>query len=193
MIRAMLPPREITPSVSDFARKILDTPDINLEWVHYSPLKDAEISSCFPTVARHIAAKRGEMVYGWAFSEWPGVWLEAEFHAVWRSPKGNLRDLTPRPIPGWKRTLFLHDPARRYEGRQVQSRIRPLVNDKSVDGLIAAMDAQFEFMNRGDRAEQHMLNLSQAEALEMEAINLQVQDRLQDVVRKYPLDLSSGQ
>jgi hypothetical protein len=35
------------------------------------------------------------MLLGWRFWEWPDVFMEAEFHAVWQMPDGGLQDPTP--------------------------------------------------------------------------------------------------
>ena len=35
------------------------------------------------------------MLLGWRFWEWPKVFLEAEFHAVWQLPDISLQDPTP--------------------------------------------------------------------------------------------------
>ena len=68
---------------------------------------------------------------GWAVWEWPRVFIEAEFHAVWKHPDGLLLDIAPRQfsIP---RVLPLPDPKRIYTGRQVGSIRLPLCNDKTV-------------------------------------------------------------
>lgn len=80
--------------------------------------------------------------------------IEAEFHAVWRDPAGVLRDIAPKP-DGISRILFLRDPSRRYESRQVNNIREALWDSLEVHELIAAANARFEFMDRGERAHQH--------------------------------------
>jgi len=63
-------------------------------------------------------------------------------------------DLTPAPA---NRSLFVPDPVRRYEGRQVNNARRPITEQPAIYDFIAAADAEFEIMNRGDRALQHGL------------------------------------
>lgn len=46
-------------------------------------------------VRARIAADGGEVCFGWRLTEWPGVLLTAEHHAVWRDPEGTLIDIVP--------------------------------------------------------------------------------------------------
>ena len=93
-------------------------------------------NDCFLNVQAHVEQHGGELVIGWALWEYPGVFAEAEFHAVWRDPSaGSLVDLNPRPFP-FSVINFLPDPARRYEGRQVDNIRRPLNNNPLVKQFI---------------------------------------------------------
>lgn len=65
-----------------------------------------------------------------------------------------MNDITPKP-GGISQILFLHDPNRRYEQRQVNNIREPLLDALEVRELIAAADAQFEFMDRGERGREH--------------------------------------
>ena len=49
------------------------------------------------------------MLLGWRFWEWPGVFMEAEFHAVWQMPDGGLQDPTPNEW-GEPKIKFAHLP-----------------------------------------------------------------------------------
>jgi hypothetical protein len=99
--------------------------------------------------------------------------VEAEFHAVWRDPNGALHDLTPKALP-IHRILFLPDPVRVYEGRQVNNIRRAISSAGAVKDFIEAADAMFEFMNRGERANQHgQLRITAEEAIELKLIRQQ--------------------
>jgi len=52
---------------------------------------------CSDGVSEKIKADGGGIVFGWTIWEWPNVMWTAEFHAVWRSPSGELIDITPKP------------------------------------------------------------------------------------------------
>ena len=94
------------------------------------------------------------MATGWALWEWPGLFIEAEFHAVWHSPDGRLVDLTPnRLIP--TAIVFVPDSLRRYEGRQVDNVRKALVKDNDLTRFLFTFRRQFEILNKGDLAFQH--------------------------------------
>lgn len=80
--------------------------------------------------------------------------MEAEFHAVWASPTGELIDVTPKNRQVC-RVLFLPDNHLVYSGRQVNNVRRPLSADPCVTEYFATFDAEFELLNRGARADQH--------------------------------------
>jgi hypothetical protein len=82
------------------------------------------------------------------------VFLEAEFHAVWRDPDGRLIDVTPVPT-AIDRILFLADPSRTYEGRQVNNIRRALSDNPAIKDFFRAADDEFDLMNRGTRADKH--------------------------------------
>jgi len=89
-------------------------------WVDIHPDNTAEPSSCFVTVAKAVKAYGGKCVCGWDITEFPTVYLEAEFHGVWCNTDGELIDLTPHELP-YKRILFLPDATRQYEGYRLDN------------------------------------------------------------------------
>lgn len=123
-------------------------------WVSHVPLAGKPQMECFPIVAEHVALQGGEAVIGWAVWEVPGVYIEAEFHSVWKDPSGVLHDLTPRPIP-CESILFLPDSTRQYRGRQVDNIRQPLAKDREVYRYLHLVSRTFELMNAGDLAEQY--------------------------------------
>jgi hypothetical protein len=64
---------------------------------------------CNLGVLDKIKAEGGEIRFGWNIWEYPGVYLTAEFHAVWVDPIGNLVDITPKPDRE-TRIVFAGDP-----------------------------------------------------------------------------------
>jgi hypothetical protein len=154
MNRLMVPraPRAITDAVRSFCKKVVaGSKPIYLDT---RPVPGARIDDCFAVVERQVAHLGGERVLGWQIWQHAEIMIEAEFHAVWRDPSGTLRDITPK-LGGISKILFLHDPGRRYEQRQVNNIRQALLDTPEVRELIAAANAQFEFMDRGERAFEH--------------------------------------
>lgn len=119
------------------------------------PAHDAPANDCFVQVETHAKHNGGECVIGWALWEMPNVMLEAEFHAVWQRPTdGKLIDLNPRPL-NFHQIHFLPDPARTYEGRQVDNVRRALCNDAKLKQFIYLKGRHFALMNAGNLANYH--------------------------------------
>jgi hypothetical protein len=112
------------------------------------PLAGVPLNECFSILPDYIASHGGSQVIGWAVWERPRVFIEAEFHAVWRSPDGELVDIVPRARQ-FDEILFLPDAARPYTGRQVDNVRRALVNDNDVKRFLFLFHRQFEILNTG--------------------------------------------
>lgn len=132
------------------------------------PLSEKPFDDCFPIVDEQVATNGGLQVVGWAVWELHGVFIEAEFHAVWRSPKGDLVDVVPRRRPVTK-IAFVPDAVRRYENRQVDNVRKQLVVDNDVKRFLFLNRRRFDILNAGDRALQHEVSLSKAGQRELEA------------------------
>ena len=161
-------PANITPAIISLCHELVA--DTEPEFLAVAPVSNADVNDCFPVVERYVRDHGGSICYGWQIWEWSGVMVEAEFHAVWRSPTGELRDITPKQV-SISQILFLPDPSRQYEGRQVPNLRKSLSPDQRVAEFIARCEEEFEFMNRGERATQYgELELSPQEVRELAAI-----------------------
>ncbi len=138
-------------------------------YVNVQPIVDAQANECFPLVEQQTQQDGGQTVFGWSLWELPALFVEAEFHAVWKQPTGELLDVTPKNHATSK-ILFLPDPSRRYEGRQINNVRRALRTSPTLDAYLATFNAEFELMNRGERAWQHEVVLSGPEAVERESL-----------------------
>ena len=123
-------------------------------YIEVSVAPDAVVNDCFINVANKISRDGGDVQYGWAIWYLPGVLMEAEFHAVWCSPEGVLIDISPRPIK-FDKILFVPDPARVYEGQQVNNIRIPLKKDENVREFIQLHEKLFRIMNEGELANKH--------------------------------------
>lgn len=73
------------------------------------PVSDALPLECFPNVAREVDRNGGRIVYGWSIWELPGIYVEAEHHAVYEDARGNWADITPAQLPHITQRLFIAD------------------------------------------------------------------------------------
>ncbi|WP_446719506.1 SEC-C domain-containing protein [Inquilinus sp. OTU3971] len=53
--------------------------------------------SCYWNVEKHVNQHGGSKVNGWLLNWWPRLYTEAMHHAVWKSPSGELIDVTNDP------------------------------------------------------------------------------------------------
>jgi hypothetical protein len=170
-----VPPIE-APHVQAFCAEISSISQPQL--VVCRPRFDRPANACFPIVEEQIAINGGAMLIGWAIWEWPGLFIEAEFHATWVSPTGVVVDLNPRQIftPS---IVFLPDPTRRYEGKQVDNIRKPLIRDNDLIRFLFTCRRKFEILNKGELAYQHGLislppkTIREVQLLQKESTRLQ--------------------
>lgn len=122
--------------------------------VRSDPLRGEPFNDCFRTVPKHIKSKGGSQIIGWAIWERPGVFIEAEFHAIWKNQEDELVCVTHRQ-QDFSSITFLADPCRLYEGRQVDNIRKPLVKDNDVVRFLFLAKRRFEILNTGKLAEMH--------------------------------------
>lgn len=96
---------------------------------------------CHQNVERKIARDGGSVQYGWVIWEIPPWAIQAEFHSVWRAPDGELLDVTPA-LHGGSRVLFLPDPTRVFEGRNVPGVHRPYSDSPMCDEFVEIIREQ---------------------------------------------------
>lgn len=163
-------PAELSQALTMLCQRI-DPNGASPVYVDVRPLQGAPSKECFPIVDEYVLSHGGSSVIGWSLWELPTLFIEAEFHSIWQSPDGALLDIAPKVEPT-DRILFLPDPARRYEGRQVNNVRMALRQDAVVIGFLQSCDEEFEFLNRGVRAGQHELRLQGAEVAEYQRIQM---------------------
>ena len=176
--------RPVTPDRSNAAFRAFcqeTSPSAEPVWLDVIPVSHAVPLECFETVRRQVECYGGHAVYGWQAWEWRGLFLEAEFHAVWLTPDGQLRDITPKPAPV-AMIAFLPAPDRRFEGRRVPNVRRAITADARVQEFIRLCDEEWTIMNRGERASQRQFTLQPAEVRVLERI----------VSRKHALGVALG-
>lgn len=145
--------RPLTPHInSGSVNEIVKIINSGTEPIYISsrPIEEGPENECFPIVDSYIAQHGGTRVLGWALWELPGIFIEAEFHAVWQSPDGNFIDLVPRNDKTIN-ILFLPVPDAVYDGFQINNIRIPLNNNSVIRDFIKLLDDKFEFENRGER------------------------------------------
>lgn len=163
-------PLEIDNDVKALVEK-LDT-GTSPVFLDVTPESYAQINECVAAVQQKISEEGGEEKLGWQIWAIPGVMIiEAEFHSVWVSPTGEMKDITPKQ-QGEQKVLFLPDPNLKYEGIQINN-VRLNVSPKNhlIDDLILIFDTEFRLSNEGDLAHQSSVKLNTALLSNME--NLQ--------------------
>ena len=161
-------PAEMSGPLTALCESIM--PDATPLYIDVRPLNDAPPDECFPLVESQVGIYGGDLVVGWTLWELPTIFVEGEFHAVWRSTAGGLVDIAPKKSPT-SRILFLEDLSRRYEGRQVNNVRRAIIKDPIIVEYLATLDAKFELLNHGERAYHHgEIHLEGREAAEFDTI-----------------------
>jgi hypothetical protein len=134
------------PYVRRFCRSIsLERPVL----LPIAPSRDAVRLDCFNNVRRKVARDGGRIIAGWAIWEWPGVYIEAENHAVYEPRPGRRwLDITPAQAPHLGRRLFLPDAAANHDFSSGsvcrENRRQALVDDPIVQQLFSAARRYYE-------------------------------------------------
>jgi len=138
MTEIQLPPHSIDKSVMDFCA-VLCTDSLPV----YVPVKPENYSvklQCFPNVQTKVKNDGGNLIYGWSISEYSRIFLEAQFHGIWKAPSGNLVDITQGEFSHGN-ILFLEDRHRTYNGMKVPHQRFSLTDPKKVKKLILLLDS----------------------------------------------------
>ena len=177
-------PADISEPILSLCHEIV--PNSAPEYVDVLPLLGAPANECFVLVEDQARNAGGESVIGWALWELPGLFIEAEFHAVWRNPDGEMVDISPKTRQT-QRILFLPDPSARYDGRQVNNLRHAISRDPDVSAYLQAFDDEFEFLNRGERALQHgELRLNDRDAIEYGNIERRLETLHMRLLPRFP-------
>ena len=132
MPRETTPPK-ITHEIKHLCRKI--APKSNLILVPVKPAPDASLNECFPNVESMVKKYGGELASGWVIWQWANILIEAEAHAIWKSPNGDMIDITPHDA-GEKAIFFLPDEKVIYAGTPIPSNRMALTKSKLVERFI---------------------------------------------------------
>lgn len=114
-LRSTTPEVPLSDDVRDFTRTLSDVEPVLLPYTDYGARYIP--GACHLNVAHRVKHHGGQRVFGWMI--WTGpMFTEGEFHSVWRSPSGDLVDVTPRR-DGEEFVLFVPDPKTKVQARGV--------------------------------------------------------------------------
>lgn len=112
-----------------------------VEFVNREPANDAIFRNCYWNVQREVYRSGGDIVFGWFIVEIPGIFFICWHHAIWRSPQGNLIDITPSDFDDYSRglTAFVRDYRQDYNidwPPAVPQKFVPFICDPRISDFI---------------------------------------------------------
>ena len=107
--------------------------------------------NCFFNVPEKVLHDKGKIIYGWKLHDKSKILLEAERHAIWKSPTGELIDVTPDKMYQGHILFIEEDKGWEYEGKfsdniRVNITDNPLVDDFIL--LCETIDKLWQTSNR---------------------------------------------
>ena len=108
-------------------------------FISVHPRTDSQPDECIQDVTQQVNDHGGEIVYGWIIWLWPRVMAEAQFHAVWRDPAGDLLDVSYKQ-DAETRILFITDPTLIDDGQSIDNCRVPIANHSLVHEFIAVSE-----------------------------------------------------
>ncbi len=168
--------------VQTFCDKVV--PGQKVQRVRCEPDLTAPINECFDVVAAHVARHGGSPVLGWTLWEFPGAYIEAEFHCVWRAPSGILLDVVPR-AEFHDEILFLPDPHRVDNGRTIDNIRQALTRDNDVKRFLFLASEHYRILNAGERAALREVSLSARELKHLQGIATEMMRLRNRLAKRY--------
>lgn len=135
MKNVLTTPKNLDSDALEFARSL--NKSSNIIYIQVRANERALPNECFSNVARMVEMHGGEQILGWQIWEWPGVFAEAEAHAIWQSPSYELYDVTPKVE---SKIAFLPDPTVNFTGVRINNVRHAIADNEDVRDFIAAGD-----------------------------------------------------
>lgn len=141
-MRKVITPSFITPEIEELCQSISECKPIIIPVI---AAPKSLINECFYNVDAYIAEHGGQRVLGRSIWQKANVLIEAEAHAVWKSPSGDIIDITPHSNNETE-ILFLIDPKMAYDGKCIPNIRRSLTNSPLVLEYIALFNERDRLM-----------------------------------------------
>ena len=87
------------PPSHPFVEKLMDVHIPHGSAISIPRSKSMPVGQCYENVRQCIRASGGSAICGWLIAFWPGRFVEALYHAVWKRPDGKLVDVTACAFP----------------------------------------------------------------------------------------------
>jgi hypothetical protein len=153
-------PEDLTDAVVSFCRKV--SPHQLPCYVPVEPEPYCRINFCFQNIAKKIEIDGGSIEYGWQVWMWPDVFIEAEFHSVWKSPDDIYVDITPKD-DAHQEILFIPDSKKIYAGYSIDNIRQSISGNRLVDLYIAINECLFLIKNYRQVAYEYTVSLGRSE------------------------------
>ena len=148
-------PSEITSHVEKLLDKMNAQFDPEQVKVVLEPY--AKIHNCFMNVAEKVNRDGGKIIYGRAIF-YTDLVCEAEMHAVWESPNGELIDITPREC-AFEEIMFVYDEDFVYENQLVDNIRINSTDNPIVEDFILLCETLEKFYTYGTRINDDEMSL----------------------------------
>lgn len=125
-------PHFITPQIRELCQSISEYEPVYV--VVKADLR-SRINECFQNVEIYIKKYGGQRILGRSIWQRANVLIEAEAHAIWESPSGDMIDITPH-VNGEDSILFLVDPKMTYDGNIIPNIRKALSTSSLVNEFI---------------------------------------------------------
>lgn len=132
-------PQMITTPIATLCRTISSS--LHPQYIKVQPAPESSLNNCFSNVETFISKNGGSRVLGWAIWQRANLFIEAEAHAVWKSPQNELIDITPHSH-NEQTILFLEDSSLQYHGNLIPNIRVPLTSSPLVAEFIELFDSR---------------------------------------------------
>jgi len=114
-------------------------------FVRTKPESYSKPKECFENVRIKVKEDGGQSRLGWTIWETPKIFIEAEFHTIWISPKNEEIDITPNHLKNAQKILFLPDDTLKYQYKRIDAKRRSISDNTMVLEYIKGCEEIFEF------------------------------------------------
>ena len=128
--------------------------------VQILPAEFSRPFQCYQNVDYAVQQFGGRRIDGWALWQYEDFFAEAEHHAIWQSPRGEMACISPQEYKT-DRLLFCSSAFAKYEGRRIQNEREILRCRQKVETYLSAVDAtnqvRYEFHEQGLQLEDYLM------------------------------------